>query len=169
VRLHLPGWVAGGVDPVEDRLRRIQGVESVQANRWTENVLIHFDRSVTDEHKLLADLREAWAGLNGAPRWTPAVRQHLRRPVERPSASPPSWLRVGMRGLLGHAAVDSLWFAAGFLGESLGLPLAGLGPLHVLLDLGVWGLALRSGTRRHHAPPPGNGTPRAVPAREQYS
>jgi hypothetical protein len=54
------------------------------------------------------------------------------------------WLRVGVRGLLGHALVDSLWFTAGFLGKALGLPLAGLGPLHVLMDVAVWGAALGS-------------------------
>ena len=60
-------------------------------------------------------------------------------------------MRVGVRGLLGHAAVDSVWFAAGFLGETLGLPLAGLGPLHVLMDIAVWGMALASGTGRSHS------------------
>jgi hypothetical protein len=40
--------------------------------------------------------------------------------------------------------VDSLWFGAGFLGSAFGLPLAGLGPLHVLMDIAVWGMALGS-------------------------
>ena len=57
---------------------------------------------------------------------------------------------TSVRGLLGHGAVDSVWFAAGFLGESLGLPLAGLGPLHVLMDIAVWGMALASGTGPSH-------------------
>src|SRR5581483_9429692 len=67
-------------------------------------------------------------------------------PADESRSDPPanagrSLLRVGVRGLLGHAVVDSLWFGAGFLGSALGLPLAGLGPLHVLMDIAVWTMA----------------------------
>jgi hypothetical protein len=159
VRLHLPGWTASDVGQIEARLYRVQGVESVQANPRTGNVLIRFDRWTTGEQRLLAELQEAWDGLLGAPRLKSAARDGTRHPVEgrRPSTS--SLIRVGVRGLLGHAAVDSLWFGAGFLGSAIGLPLAGLGPLHVLMDIAVWGMALGSGIPRHRSPAIGNGPP----------
>ncbi len=139
VRLHLPGWKGEDREALENHLRRIRGVESVQANPRTGNVLIHFDRRVGDETALLSELREVWTSFSE------------REAVAAPHSSLPtphsSILRVGIRGLLGHAVVDSLWFGAGFLGQSLGLPLAGLGPLHVLMDIAVWTMALQSGLR----------------------
>ena len=141
VRFHLPGWTAGDAAQVETRLVRVRGVRSVQANPLTGNVLIRFDPRKTDGKTLLAEFQEAWDGMLARRRRSPAG-EGVRRSVQGqgPSASP--WLRVGVRGLLGHAAVDSLWFGAGFLGEAFGLPLAGLGPLHLLMDITVWGMAL---------------------------
>ena len=157
VRLHLPGWTAGDVEWVETRLCQVNGVESVQANPLTGNVLIRFDRRTTGEKTLLVELEEAWEGLLAAqqrveaPRSKPRTQDGTRHPVDGRGPSTSSLMRVGVRGLLGHAAVDSVWFAAGFLGETLGLPLAGLGPLHVLMDIAVWGMALASGTGRSHS------------------
>src|SRR6516165_2076423 len=54
VRLHLPGWRAGGADAVETRLGRLPGVRWVRANPLTKNVLIHFDPKATTERQLLA-------------------------------------------------------------------------------------------------------------------
>jgi hypothetical protein len=138
LRVHLPDWT-GGPDEIENRLPPMPGVEAVHANPLTGNVLVRFSPGRTEVKCVLAALRQ----LPGPPA------------EERgPSASP--WLRVGIRGLLGHAAVDSLWFGAGFLGQSFGLPLAGLGPLHVLLDAAVWGAALASAGEI--APQPGGRT-----------
>src|SRR5271166_6674655 len=156
VRLHLSGWTAGDVEWVETRLCQVNGVESVQANPLTGNVLIRFDRRTTGEKTLLVELEEAWEGLLAAqqrvaaPRSEPRTQDGTRHPVDGRGPSTSSLMRVGVRGLLGHAAVDSVWFAAGFLGETLGLPLAGLGPLHVLMDIAVWGMALASGTGPSH-------------------
>jgi hypothetical protein len=151
VRLHLSGWTGDDRERIENRLRRVNGVEDVQANPLTRNALIRFDRRTTDEKTLLVELQEAWGGLLAAQRPVSAPGSEAPARNDRsqtaegrgPSASP--LIRVGVRGLLGHAAVDSLWFAGGFLGEAIGLPLAGLGPLHVLLDIAVWVIALRSG------------------------
>jgi hypothetical protein len=134
VRLRLPGWTAGDAEPIEARLSRVAGVEDVQANPLTGNVLVRFECRSTSAETLLAKLQEAWDELFAA--------DDSARNGRGPSTS--SLVRVGVRGLLGHAAVDSLWFAAGFLGEAVGLPLAGLGPLHVLLDIAVLGAALGS-------------------------
>jgi hypothetical protein len=126
LRVHLPDWT-GGPGAIESRLLRVPGVEAVQANPLTGNILIRFTPGATGVPSILAALHQ----LPGPP-----------APERGQSASP--WLRVGIRGLLGHAVVDSLWFGAGFLGQSFGLPLAGLGPLHVLLDAAAWGAALAS-------------------------
>jgi hypothetical protein len=91
-----------------------------------------------------------WAGLLAAQQRVPApgakapARNGPGQAVEGRGPSTSPLIRVGVRGVLGHAAVDSLWFAAGFLGEAIGLPLGGLGPLHVLTDIAVWGIALGS-------------------------
>jgi hypothetical protein len=146
IRLNLPGCTANDVGQIETLLYRVKGIKSVQANRLTGNVLIHFDLSTSDEQRLLAKLQEAWSELFGVLSVTLAARGGTRKPVGGQSGSTSSLLRVGVRGLLGHAIVDSLWFGAGFLGSAFGLPLAGLGPLHVLTDIAVWGIALGSGT-----------------------
>jgi hypothetical protein len=127
VRVHLPDWDGGGPDQVEARLRWVPGVAAVEANPLTRNVLIRFDPCMTDAPSLLAALQP--------PQPAPPEARGL-------SASP--LLRAGVRGMLGHAAVDALWFGAGFLGKSFGLPLSALGPLHLLLDVVVWGAALAS-------------------------
>jgi hypothetical protein len=117
---------------VEAQLRQLPGVKDAQANPLTGNVLIHFEDRADLAEAVLAALRQ----------WSEPASVGARADSGRvPPVSP--LLRVGVRGLLGHAVVDSLWFAAGFLGKSLGLPLAGLGPLHVATDLAVWGMALR--------------------------
>jgi hypothetical protein len=151
VRLHLSGWTASEQEWIESRLGRVQGVESVQANPLTENLLIRFDSRSTDERRLLMELQETLAGLFAAEQPASASSAKaapgdaFRDPVQGGGFTTSTVLRAGVRGLLGHAAVDSLWFAAGFLGKSLGLPLlAGLGPLHVVLDIAVWGAALGS-------------------------
>jgi hypothetical protein len=141
MRLHLRGWTPGGVEHMEGRLGRVPGVERVQASRLTGNVLIRFDTRRTSPNQLLLAAAGAWE-----ERIAEARRGEQPRPGGRSGRGPgPSALvRVGVRGLLGHAAVDALWFGAGFLGRSAGLPLAGLGPLHVLMDVVVWGAALAS-------------------------
>jgi hypothetical protein len=153
VRLHLPGWTGSDTDRIEDRVHRVQGVESVQANPLTGNALIFFDCRTTREVTVMVELQAAWDSWRAEqecmqpPRSKTPPRTDILPPVECPSQAASSWIRVGVRGLLGHAIVDSLWFAAGFVGNSFGLPLAGLGPLHILMDLAVWGIALSSGTR----------------------
>jgi hypothetical protein len=146
VRLHFPGWTAGEAERIETELGRVRGVASVHANSLTGNVLIHFDRQTTEVNRLLGDLQEAWDRLVAVPAPRSKLPPgNLHRPPEGRGRAAASLLRVGVRGFLGHAVVDSLWFAAGFLGRRFGLPLTGLGPLHVLVDVAVWGFALGSG------------------------
>jgi hypothetical protein len=135
LRVHLPDWRDELAEQIEARLLEVPGVQAVRANPLTRNVLVEFDPDAATVPAILAALQ---------PGGRSATPSH-----GLPSAS--AFFQVGMRGLLGHAVVDALWFGAGFLGQSSGLPLAGaLGPLHVLLDVIVWGAALASvnGARR---------------------
>src|SRR5262249_33230848 len=94
MRLHLPGWTGSEAGQIENRLRRLPGVESVRANTLTGNVLIHFDPGITGEQILLAQLRDAWAGRLGEPRGKPAAQDGIRRPIKRRDGSAASWVRV---------------------------------------------------------------------------
>ncbi len=144
LRLHLAGWRNGSAERIEDHLRRINGVKSVQANPLTRNVLMHFDLLATNADTLLAKLNKAVDELSNDEGCVPADESRS----DPPANAGRSLLRVGVRGLLGHAVVDSLWFGAGFLGSAMGLPLAGLGPLHVLMDVAVWTMAF-TGEQAH--------------------
>lgn len=137
IRLHVPGWAEGDAVRIENRLRRVEGIQRVQANPLTGNVLVYYDHRSTDESMFLDKLNEERSLLiakDDGPSLSPRDAKH-------------SLLKIGVRGLLGHAIVDSLWFGAGFLGKAAGLPLAGLGPLHILMDIGAWTLAFQSGSR----------------------
>lgn len=136
MRIHLTGWTGKVAERIEKRFRQIKGIESVRVNPRTENVLIHFDCRTIKENRLLRELDMAWDECAEHPIIDPPPSSFFapHSPV----------IRAGVRGLLGHAVVDSLWFSAGFLGQSIGLPLAWLGPLHLLMDLAVWTMAFRS-------------------------
>jgi cation transport ATPase len=110
IRLHVPGWKGDNAEWIENHLRRITGVQRVQANPLTGNVLIHFDPLTTDADTLLTKLREVGDELPNDER--PASADGAS--VTQPANDGRSLVRVGVRGLLGHAVVDSLWFGAGF-------------------------------------------------------
>jgi hypothetical protein len=131
VRLHLPDWLAGGRDQIEDRLARLPGVCHVRANALTGNVLIRFDPRAITEHALLAA-----CVLEPGPHRAAAP---ARKSVQAPSGS--EVLRAGLHGALGHALVDTVFYTVTFA-EPFGLPLAGLGLLHLALDVVVWSVAL---------------------------
>src|SRR5207249_6485856 len=57
VRVHLAGWPRERQCAVAARLRQVPRVHSVQANRLTGNVTIHFDTTATDEYTILAEVR----------------------------------------------------------------------------------------------------------------
>jgi hypothetical protein len=137
MRLHLSGWTRGSAELIENRLGRINGVESVEANPLTRNILVHFDPLVMDADVLVAKINVVVVELPDDEGSVSADECCS----DQPANAGRSLLRVGVRGLLGHAVVDSLWFGAGFLGSAMGLPLAGLGPLHVLMDVAVWTMA----------------------------
>jgi hypothetical protein len=145
VRVHLPGRTGNGRGQVEGRLRQVRGVEAVEVNPLTGNVLIRFDPRSTGLPSLLAVLQPR--PESGPPEAAVIAGGVPPRADHGPGLSASPLLRFGVRGFLGHAAVDAFWFGAGYLGRRLGLPLSGLGPLHVLLDVVVWGTALAAGSR----------------------
>jgi hypothetical protein len=137
IRVHLPNGTGSAPEQVAETLRQLPGVEAVQANPLTGNVLIRFDPHTIGHPSLLAALQQPAPKPSGN---------------EAGGLSTSALVQVGVRGVLGHAVVDACWFGAGFLGKSVGLPLLGaLGPLHLLLDVVVWGAALASVNGRKSA------------------
>jgi hypothetical protein len=158
MRLHLEVWTGTQPDAIEACLRQLRGVEAVQANPVTGNVLIHFRPQATNLAAIVPALHHFFPAekLAGGRLDTEAVPDSASDSTSRLG-------KVAVRGIVGHACVDSVYFGAGFLGRSLGLPLMGwLGPLHLLFDIAVWSAALASvrkpspakleGTRAHLAP-----------------
>jgi hypothetical protein len=52
-RIHLPNWSGESPESIETHLADTAGVESVRASSATRNVLVTFDREVTDERTIL--------------------------------------------------------------------------------------------------------------------
>ncbi|HEY3993321.1 MAG TPA: haloacid dehalogenase, partial [Ktedonobacteraceae bacterium] len=53
VRLHVPGWSGQGKRQIEAQLHQMQGIERVQANPATGNVLISFDPATLNERTII--------------------------------------------------------------------------------------------------------------------
>ena len=68
VRIHLPAWDTGAEGWVAHQLRSLPGINKVEANQLTRNVLVQFDPSITDQEAILNHLANM-----GAP---PADAQH---------------------------------------------------------------------------------------------
>lgn len=79
VRVHLQGWSGQGKRHIETRLRQMQGVERVQANPTTGNVLVVFDPATLNQQTVLRavqalDLQEIHA-RPAEPTAPPATRE----------------------------------------------------------------------------------------------
>src|SRR5689334_14779704 len=66
MRCHLPGWTGNDMDTIESQLSGVKGIERVQANPLTGNILIRFDRCSTGEKELQAGVQRVWEGLRAA-------------------------------------------------------------------------------------------------------
>jgi hypothetical protein len=162
LRVHLPGWSGPGREQLEQALALVPGVRSAQANPLTGNVLICFDPRQVPEGLLRVALDAAVRALRAA--------QGVEGAGEAPGASPGgggalgqgALLRAGLRGLLGHALVDALFYAVTF-SRPFGLPLAPLGALHLGLDVLVWGVALAPLLETARQAPEGRAHPPAGP------
>src|SRR4051812_48798398 len=53
IRVHMPSWSGQGRRALEAQLRQVQGIDRVEANTLTGNVLIHFDATATNEQDIL--------------------------------------------------------------------------------------------------------------------
>jgi hypothetical protein len=136
LRVHLPGWHGERTDWVEAQLRQVLGVEAVQGSPLTGNVLIHFNPRATSAQAVLAA-----AGALDVEQQPTGISWREETPSSVSSTRQGQWLRAGLRGLLGHALVDTAFYTITFA-EPFGLPLAGLGALHLGLDVLVWTTAL---------------------------
>ena len=136
LRLHLPGWSGDedGRQAIEAALRRLPGVRSVQTNPLTGNVLIHFDPERMTGQTLLAATGDLAQRLGAAPR--PAEADGCGKGAAGEGKGK-RLVRAGLRGVLGHALVDTVFYALVFA-EPFGLPLAGLGALHAGFDVLAW-------------------------------
>jgi hypothetical protein len=127
IRIHLFNWRRERPEDIEAGLRKLPGVKAARTNPLTGNVLIHFDPQITTAEVLVA----AADGLAPKPDAT----------LPSPSGNGAAVLRAGLRGLAGHALVDTVFYVLAFT-QPFGLPLAGLGVLHLGLDLIAWTVAL---------------------------
>jgi hypothetical protein len=137
VRIALPGCRPADAGRVEADLRRLAGVRAVQINPLTGNALLRFDPRATSARALLA-------GAAAVARQLHRARQAADRAGPAAGAAGVTrgdLARAGLRGLLGHALVDTAFYAIAFA-EPFGLPLAGLGVLHLGFDVVAWTVAL---------------------------
>ncbi|GAC1345795.1 MAG: hypothetical protein NVSMB27_08380 [Ktedonobacteraceae bacterium] len=92
LRVHLPAWTGQGKRSLETQLRQEQGVQSVQANTLTGNILIQFDPTVTNEQTILTMV--GMLDRNGSgddePTPPPAIREKQGQTVRA---------RIAVRGL----------------------------------------------------------------------
>lgn len=135
LRVHLPAWSRNHPSELERRLRSFPGVEDVQASALTGNVLIHFDPSLS-ANRLLSELGSLPEGratqTNGS---SSATDGESRTAVVAEAV---------VKGTLGHAAVDAVFYTATAGGTALGWTwLAPVAAAHLVLDVFVWGMVLR--------------------------
>jgi len=57
VRVHMSGWSGQGKRDLEKQIRQVWGVQRVQANPLTGNVLVQFDPTITDEQAIVGLVR----------------------------------------------------------------------------------------------------------------
>src|SRR5579884_163386 len=69
IRVQIPGWSGGGKQSIEEKLRQLPGILSVQANSLTSNVLVTFDPATQNEQTIINAI--SWldlAQLNELPK-----------------------------------------------------------------------------------------------------
>ena len=94
LRVRLPGWAGQGRRSIETRLRRVEGVRTVQANALTGSVLIQFDPAITNEQKLLKVVRALDLDTTSRPGDEPPPPPTLRERHGRTIRA-----RIAVRGL----------------------------------------------------------------------
>lgn len=141
-RFHLPAWSGNDPEAVESYLQSMDGLSQAQANPLSGNVLVRFDpRDLSAERVLseLSTLQAAWCSSKD-PKLT-----SRRSPSESGSVTGKSVVaRAVLGGTLGHVAVDALFYSAAAAATAMGATWVGaLVGAHLVLDVFVWGVALR--------------------------
>jgi magnesium-transporting ATPase (P-type) len=96
----LPDWSRRGRQRIEEQLRPLAGVQGVEANPITGNVLVTFDPTVTSQPAVLAAVRSLRLEASGPSADPPAVpRAALRKPRQA---------RIPVRGLDRHPGLARL-------------------------------------------------------------
>jgi hypothetical protein len=139
VRLHLPDELHGSLERMEKHLDRLPGVQSVRANPLTRNILIHFDSRITTTQALTASVAHLASGFPSARHVLALPGKGEPKAGQRPGMN--KLFKAGLYGVAGHALVDAVFYAVTF-SQPFGLPLAGLGILHLGFDVLVWTAAL---------------------------
>lgn len=101
LRAHVPGWTRQEQGKLEMRLRQLPGIQHIQANAVTGNVLILFDASVTDQQTVLAAIRTRERAPSAGPEQraapTPSAAASAPALVERKQQTRRA--RIPVRGL----------------------------------------------------------------------
>jgi cation-transporting ATPase I len=95
MRVHMPEWEGQGKYAIEAQVRRLPGVQRVQANTLTGNMLIVFDPTVTSEQPLLEKIRTLDLHLNEQLEY----EQTLQPPTLKERHGKKIRARVAVRGM----------------------------------------------------------------------
>jgi hypothetical protein len=141
-RVHLPAWSGNSPDQMESRLRHL-GLSEARANPRTGNILVRFDpRKLSSDRVLVAlsAFQAAWCARAGAGERPESPGASTARTASGKSAV----ARAAVGGALGHAAVDTLFYTGTAAAVAAGWTWVGsLAAVHLVLDVFVWGIALR--------------------------
>ncbi len=94
LRVHVPGWKGQQKRRVEAQLRGVMGVQRVQANALTGNLLISFDLTVTNEQAILTTVDRLDVDMTVEPAQEPPPP-----PVIRERRGRITRVRIAVRGL----------------------------------------------------------------------
>ncbi len=108
IRIHIPEWEGQGKRDIEAQVRQLPGVQRVQANRLTGNMLIFFDSGVTNEHTILEKISTLDLHLGEQPEHEPALP-----PVLKERQGKKVRARIAVRGInrdprVAHRIVERL-------------------------------------------------------------
>jgi hypothetical protein len=140
----LPDWSSELPRDLEYRLNQVDGIHFAQASSLTGNVLIHFDPERMSTDRLLTMLSTLQMLGQGEEGRSNAVNSWSAQRIPPRSSGSDLVVRAAVRGVLGHAAVDLLFYGATVSAYALGWTwVGGLGVIHLFLDVVAWGTALR--------------------------
>ncbi|MEO7021688.1 MAG: HMA2 domain-containing protein, partial [Ktedonobacteraceae bacterium] len=94
VRVHLPGWTGQGKRSIEKQLRQVWGVQRVQTNPLTSNILVQFDWTITNEQAIIDLVRAIEIDIVNPPDKEPP-RPHMLREQSDGTVR----ARIAVRGL----------------------------------------------------------------------